>query len=186
MATKMIRRLWRPSMAASTIPECAAHTLLSNGKATTAFALATIAIEDAVNAYSRATMELAMARDKGIECEQAWASVAMLATLTNMQAACMPTDPHNVPVHEVLVDQYMQEARDGHLVLKMVAYKLNLQAEKEQDVDLVRVPKDDMSLLLGIVGTFTVRIDGDKMEVVPEGFFAEDKDVMLGVEALKD
>lgn len=186
--SKIMRRVWRPDNVSKAVPECTAHMLVSNGNASDVFTVASIAVEDVTEAYIRACEEFDMAKAMGFEDESVWPTVAMVSMLRNLgNEVGIPSDPYVTPVHDMLIDQYMQEASRQRTTVKVVAYRMDLERQRDHGMDCLYLPKDDIDILLSVVGTITVSVvyDAEKerptFEVVPEGIFAEDKEVLEAI-----
>jgi hypothetical protein len=185
---KIVRRVWRPESASRVVPECSAHTLITNPEFTNEFAIATVAIEDAVKGYAGAKGAIEMAQEiAGEDRSESFSAIAMSGMLKETSDMQIPCDPYIVPSHNLLVDQFLQEAGPDKMVLKLVAYKLSASKFIDKGCDVMSVPKDDIELMLCCVGTFTVTVlDGRRIEAQAEGIFADDPTVMLGVNSLNE
>ena len=193
---RIIRRLARPDNVTQAMPEHIAVAMDTRGKKSAALAYTGLTFTNLGLTYMKFQedqyiISQAAAQNPDMDLDMDGKLSSMFHTLwvdnAYRQVPGSLVDPSTCPQHDLMIDEHIDTISETHIRFKATAYDLSLDTRRDSSgVEVVDIPKDEVELLMSMVGSVTVEINDGKISFHGLGVFAGKKceEIMKRISAM--
>lgn len=185
--TRIVRRFWRGSDVTCILPEVLAFSMDGYPKSkdrTLLGAYSAHVIQGTSQVWATTLKDIDVLKTAGIDLvgdprepalfHATWIEEVMKKAPGNF------VSPTEIPVCDLLLDERIVSSGVDGIQVKIVAYKLDFtDPKKDNGVEYVTVPTDEINMLMSMVGTLTITLSmAGRSFVEPNGIFADNREVL--------